>query len=255
MLTPEDTLLVSLLAILIPAISILVGTLLYSKIIIMRYAKVVERLYRASFNGVDTERQRISSELHDHLALHSIIISEDLNELKKKIHGEDIGVLLRLESNFNLFQYKTHQIVEYMYPKVLVDLNWKSSLELLANQLTIGKNRVTFESFANTAPDGDWLFHTYWAVKEIVTNAIKHGHVRTVQITATDEPKYFVLSIHYRATEEARNWIESKVKAKGGLGTQIIHDRLSIVGAKLTTEILDGVVTQLIKIRNESPGS
>ncbi len=247
-----DFVLLNLFTILIPSFIVLLATLSYSYIIIIRYNKVLKRLYRSSFRGVDFERKRIASELHDHLAVHSISFSEDISFLKSKLTGNELIALQNLESKFEIFRYKTHQIVEYMYPKVLSDLDWESSLQQLSNELTMGKIRVIFESYANKSPKNDWLFHTYWAIKEIVTNAIKHGNVKNVQITATDEDSQFIISIHYRATEEAKRWIESKSKPKNGLGTIIIQDRLNIVGAKMINEIIDGVVTQSIILKNEN---
>jgi hypothetical protein len=173
--------------------------------VIKRYKKVLGRLFRSSFRGVDTERKRIASELHDHLAVHSIAFSEDVNELKRRLQGQDLRIIERLENDFSLFKYKTHQIVEYMYPKVLVELNWESSLELLASQLSIGKIRVTFESHADTVPKGDWLYHTYWALQELITNAIRHANIENVQITAIDEDQKFILSIHLGQLKKLKN--------------------------------------------------
>ncbi len=70
-----DSLLISLSLILLPAFIALIGTLLYSYFVIKRYKKVLGRLFHSSFRGVDTERKRIASELHDHLAIHSITFS------------------------------------------------------------------------------------------------------------------------------------------------------------------------------------
>jgi signal transduction histidine kinase len=252
MYTSEDLLLIEIAGVFLPAIIITVFTFIYNYQSSARYKRVLQRLYKMSFKGIDFERKRIASELHDHLAIHSISISEDLNELKNRLQGQDLRIIERLENDFSIFRYKTHQIVEYMYPKVLVELNWESSLELLASQLSIGKIKVTFESHADSSPAGDWLYHTYWAIQELITNAIRHANIQNVQITAIDEDGEFILSIHYRATEEAKKWIESNSKFKPGMGTMIILDRLSIVDAKMKIEITDGVVTHSIILKNEN---
>ncbi len=247
-----DTLLLKLITITLPGICILLGTIIYSYKIINRYSKTLKRLYSCSFKGVDTERKRIASELHDHLAIHTISFYEEIKILKSRLKGNDLNHLQQIETNFNLFKYKTHQIVEYMYPKVLIELDWEASFKQLANELTMGSIRVHFESFANTSPKNDWLFHTYWAVKEIVTNAIRHGDAKQIQITATDEDNLFILAIHYMASDEAIKWHTTKTKSKTGLGNTIIQDRLSIAGAKMKVEITDRVVTQSITIKNEN---
>jgi signal transduction histidine kinase len=90
------------------------------------------------------------------------------------------------------------------------------------------------------------LYHTYWAIQEIVTNAIRHAKVNTIQITATEESTEFILCVHYRATDNANKWISSNAKA--GLGTLIVQDRLQIVGAKMIVEVKDNVVTHTVII-------
>ena len=142
-----------------------------------------------------------------------------------------------------------------MYPKSLADLDWFSSLKLLTEQLSIGKTTVTFECFATNTPSNQHLYHTYWVVQEIITNAIRHANVDHLQVSIMDENNQFIISIHYQATAEAINWFNSKTKSKAGLGTLIIQDRLQIVGAKMKNEIIDKVITQSIIINNENISS
>jgi signal transduction histidine kinase len=255
MYTSGDTLLTSLFLILLPAFLALIGIIVYIYLVSKRYNSALTRLYRSSFRGVDTERKRIASELHDTLAVSSITLSEDFIELKSKLKGAELATLQNIESNLNLFQFKTHQTIEYMYPKSLADLDWFSSLKLLTEQLSIGKTTVTFECFATNTPSNQHLYHTYWVVQEIITNAIRHANVDHLQVSIMDENNEFIISIHYQATTEAINWFNSKTKSKSGLGTLIIQDRLQIIGAKMKFEIIDKVITQSIIINNENISS
>jgi len=250
-----DSLLISLSLIILPAFLALLGIIIFSYIVTKRYNRVLTRLYRSSFRGVDTERKRIASELHDTLAVSSITLSEDFIELKSKLKGAELATLQNIESNLNLFQFKTHQTIEYMYPKSLADLDWFSCLKLLTEQLSIGKTTVTFECFATNTPSNQHLYHTYWVVQEIITNAIRHANVDHLQVSIMDENNEFIISIHYQATTEAINWFISKTKSKSGLGTLIIQDRLQIIGAKMKFEIIDKVITQSIIINNENISS
>ena len=84
-----DTLLLNLIKITLPGLCILIGTLIYSYKVINRYSKALKRLYSSSFRGVDTERKRIASELHDTLAVSSILLSEDFIDLKSKLKGDE----------------------------------------------------------------------------------------------------------------------------------------------------------------------
>jgi signal transduction histidine kinase len=247
MFTSADLLLIEVAGVFLPAFIVTVFTIAYSYKTTVRYKRAIKRLYQMGFKGVDMERRRIASEMHDHLAEHSITVAEEFIELKKRLTGEDLELLKKIETNADLFRFRTHQIVEYMYPRGLFDSDWQIALQQLAGKMSIGNVRVTFESFAENAPKNDWLHHTYWAIQEIVANAIRHSKVNRVQITATEEQSKFILCIHYRATEKASNWLTSKVKA--GLGTLIVQDRLQIVGAELGVEIKDNVITHTVSFK------
>lgn len=255
MLNSGDSLLISLFSIIVPAMVILIGTLTYSRTLLRRYSIVLKRLYSLSFKGVDTERKRIARELHDHLGVYSIYLSQHIDSLKTMLEGDELRVLNNLENDYHLFKDKTHQIVEFMYPKGLSNPDWYSSFNQLALQMSMGEVRVSFESHADKYPSDDFLHHTYWAVQEIITNAIKHAKVSRIQISTIDEVGHFSLMIVYAATEQAVAWVNGKTSSKLGFGTVIIEDRLRIIGAKQDIDFRDKVVSHIISIPYENPNT
>jgi signal transduction histidine kinase len=82
MLNSGDSFLLSLFFILIPALTILIGVFVYSKVIITRYSRVIKRLYQMNFNSLETERKRISNDLHDQLGYKMLIINKSIENLK-----------------------------------------------------------------------------------------------------------------------------------------------------------------------------
>jgi signal transduction histidine kinase len=255
MFTSADLLLTEIAGVFLPALIVTVFSVVFSYRITSRYKRAIKRLYKMSFNGVDTERKRIASELHDHLALHSITITSEFEDLKKRLGGEDLDSVLKIESMYDLFRYRTHQIVEYMYPKGFVESDWEGSLIQLANHLSMGEVRVSFETFTKDYPKSEYLQNIYWVLQEIITNAIRHSKVNRIQLSVNSENDDFCIFIHYRATREAAAWFNKKAEIKNGMGTLIINDRLEIIGAKLSTEIKDHVMTHLIRIKNENTHS
>jgi signal transduction histidine kinase len=255
MFTSADLLLTEIAGVFLPALIVTVFSVVFSYRITSRYKRAIKRLYKMSFNGVDTERKRIASELHDHLALHSITITSEFEDLKKRLGGEDLDSVLKIESMYDLFRYRTHQIVEYMYPKGFVESDWEGSLIQLANHLSMGEVRVSFETFTKDYPKSEYLQNTYWVLQEIITNAIRHSKVNRIQLSVNNENDDFCIFIHYRATREAAAWFNKKAEIKNGMGTLIINDRLELIGAKLSTEIKDHVMTHLIRIKNENTHS
>ena len=248
MYTSGDSLLIEVFGVFIPAILVTIFALLYANQTRIRYGKVMKRLYRSSFKGVDTERRRIASELHDQLGAHWVVMTQHFRSLKPKLEGEALDELLRLENDYHLFKDKTHQIVEFMYPKGLSNPDWNTSFKLLALQMSMGEVIVSYESDAEKYPSVNSLHHAYWAVQEIVTNAVKHARVKRVQITSCDDDDHLNIIVVYRATPEALAWIKCKSSSKNGYGLLIIEDRLNIIGAHQKVIVQDGVLSHIISI-------
>jgi signal transduction histidine kinase len=255
MYSSGDSLLIEVFGVFIPAILVTIFAILYANQTRIRYGKVMKRLYRSSFKGVDTERKRIASELHDELGAHWVVMSQQFNLLKSELKDDQLHTLLRLETDYHLFKDRTHQIVEFMYPKGLSNPDWVSSFKSLALQMSMGEIRVHFESDADRYPSEDFLHHAYWAIQEIITNAIKHAGVIRVQISAVDENDFFNMMVVYRATPKALAWIDNKLVSKAGYGTLIIEDRLRIIGAKQKIVTQDKVVTHTVIIPYEHSDS
>ena len=255
MYSSADSLLLSLFVVLAPAVGILIGTILYSSRIINRYSKAIARLYRASFKGADFERQRIARDLHDHLGAHSVLMSERFKSVKAQLSGDLLKNVEDLESSFNLFNYETHRIVQYMYPKGLLQPNWEKSFSLLAQQLTTNGHYVEYEIIGIKTPPDSHIHHVYWSVQEIIINAFKHANAKSIHISAVSEDRYFTISVLYKATNQVKRWLKYKNLPVANYGTLIIKDRLSIIGAKQEISIVDGYATHIIKINYENTGT
>jgi signal transduction histidine kinase len=252
MFSSGDLLLLSVLAILVPAVAILVGTILYASAMLRRYSKAIKRLYRSSFKGVDSERKRIASELHDHLGAHAVLMSDGFEKIKQKNFMDSKTEIEALESELSKFRYETHKIVEYMYPKGLVDPNWEKSFELLSNQLSMNDIVIDFEMIGKKTPPNEHLHHTYWAVHEILVNAIKHSKAKHLQISITSQISDFTINIQYMATPQTHRWIKGGQTTKSGFGTSIIQDRLKIVNAKDKIRTNKGFVSHTITFQYET---
>lgn len=245
-----DIFLISLIIIIATSLVVLIGVLIYSYFIIKRYSSVLKRLYKSSFKGIDTERMRIASELHDLLSLYSISLSQDFDKVKLNKSEKELEEIIFLEDGLDKFKQRVHEIVEYMYPVSLTNLDWNLAFLQLSNQLSIGEIVILYENFASSSPKYDWLKHVYWVVKEIITNAIKHSRIKRAQILITDDNGFFIISIYHSVTQESKIWHESKfVSNKKGIGQLIILDRLRIIGAQLNTRIEDNIFSYKIKLK------
>lgn len=112
-----DSFILSLFFLIIPTITILVGVFIYSRIVIFRYSKVVKRLYKMNFNSLETERKRISNDLHDQLGYKILIINKSIENLISNPLLADNEEIIRIQSNIRLFQLDIRKILESIHPQ------------------------------------------------------------------------------------------------------------------------------------------
>lgn len=255
MLGSADSLLISLAGIFIPSIAISVFIYAYSWKILKRYKKALTRLYKVSFTGIDTERIRIANLLHDHTGSQRLTFNQSFDSLKSGASDEQLKSINALESKLQVFFYETSTLVEHLYPKELLRNNWEESFKQMAEQLTTGTFEVIYENSAVAFPPIALLHHSYWAIKEKITNAARHGGAKTIQLSSYQDGEDFLISVVYKATPNAKRWIMKKEKSDLGRGTFIIKHRLDLIGAENKPSISDGYIIDLIKIQYEHSNS
>jgi hypothetical protein len=135
MLSSADSFLFSVAWFLIPAAVILIMSGLYSYALIRRYSKTVNRLYKLNFNSLETERKRVSSDLHDQFASQIIGMDGVLKKLSNKL-TEDDSDLIELREQLAIFKLDFYKQLEFLYPKELHS-DWNKSVELLINSLCV----------------------------------------------------------------------------------------------------------------------
>lgn len=118
MFNSGDTILLSLFYVLVPALAILIGTGVYSYVIIKRHSKTITRLYQMNFKSLEVERKRIANDIHDILGNKMIQINNALSNAEKIADEKTQREIRSIRSHFSLFDSEIRRSVEYLYPEI-----------------------------------------------------------------------------------------------------------------------------------------
>ena len=243
-----DSFILSLFFLIIPTITILVGVFIYSRIVIFRYSKVVKRLYKMNFNSLETERKRISNDLHDQLGYKILIINKSIENLKSNPLLADNEEIIRIQSNIRLFQLDIRKILESIHPRDLMNGKWHESIENLASDLSIGNTKIHVTIHTTQSPKDEHLHQSYRIVQEKLANIITHISPKSVQIDISTEGNRLVIEFVYPAKTTFANYVNSTLRSFRGRGLSIINDRLKIIGGTNDIKNTDGYTIDSIFI-------
>jgi signal transduction histidine kinase len=243
-----DSFLLSLFFILVPSLIILIGVFIYAKIIISRYSKVVKRLYKMNFNSLETERKRISNDLHDQLGYKILIINKSIENLKSNPLLAANEEILRIQSTIRLFHLDIRKILESIHPRDLINGKWHESILNLASDLSIGNTKIHVTIHTTQFPKDEHLHQSYRIVQEKLANIITHVCPKSVQIDISTEGNCLVIEFVFAAKISITNYANSKLLKFRGRGLSIISDRLKIIGARNEIKNIGGYTIDSIFI-------
>ncbi len=198
------------------------------------------RLENELLEITDKERRRIGLDLHDDLGqkLTGIaLMSKGLQIRLAKRGSEDAAEVGKIHK---LIQETMSQTRELSHDLITLDLEEKdlaSAMERLVSHV-----KRTFDiscqfrcEIIAPALEANAVSQLYKITQEAVTNAIKHGKARQVDIQLTRGGNDLVLSIHNDGTP-----FPSVVSSKAGLGLRIMGYRAHLIGATLEVKPGEG---------------
>lgn len=182
--------------------------------------------------AVETERQRIGQDLHDHLCQELGAAAMMTNSVGKRISGTD-RVLGRKVAEVAKLINRTiagcRNLAHGLHPVTLAGDGLPSALEELAARIPLGI-KFQFPKGERIALEHAIALHLYRIAEEAVANAIKHGSAKNITIeleVVADNP---VLVIRDDGNGFAKN---PRTK---GMGLRNMHYRANVIGAELTVE-------------------
>jgi two-component system sensor histidine kinase UhpB len=196
-----------------------------------------KRLENQLIDATENERKRIGIDLHDDLGQHLNGIALMLKGLELKLEGKGLPEATdtaRIQSLVFKTINHAHNVA-----KGLASMDWQGDDDLPQALTALATNvhnlfgitckcSVTGEA---SSPPMTVVSQLYKIAQEAVTNAVKHGQAKQVDIALTFDPDKVVLSIKNDGLP-----FPEKERATGRMGLHIMSHRASVIDGSLTVK-------------------
>ncbi len=230
--------------ILLPALCLLIFSVLISFLIVRRYQTALKRLYNMNFYGVEFERKRIANDLHDYIGYAITRIKSTISEIGKQENQKSELSMKNSIVHLTDLHNEIRHLVENIYPRELMENNWKSSFQKLGEGLTFGGRNVVIIIEANTDLNMEKLHHLYRLTQEFFANIFLHGDVNNIILQIYEDKSVLFFNFTYKES----NWT-NRIR-RVGRGSFIIKERLRILQGTLSVIRENGYVHQILSISN-----
>jgi two-component system, NarL family, sensor histidine kinase NreB len=193
----------------------------------------------------ERERRRIGQDLHDGLGQHLTGIELMVQSLERKLEQaskEEAEQAARISEFVRDAIRQTKSLARGLSPVGLEANGLMSALHELTRSIRdIFRANVTF--YARTPVliiDNSTATHLFRIAQEAITNAVKHGAARNVQveISATDSEVTLLIK------DDGRGFVPDENGS--GMGLRLMAHRAGMIGGKLTVQSAEGRGTQVI---------
>lgn len=218
--------------------SLLFLTLLMGLFIISIYRQMRQRLseykqqVKREIELIDSERTRISADLHDELGSGLATIGLLLTQVAEKYQHT---FLKKAENQVKRQQQKIREIAHNLVPGILTSHGICFALEDFFEEIKSGK-LLKIKKYIQLN-DRDFhpaqTMHLYRIIREIVTNTLRHAQATELQVHLTQD----VRIIHIRILDNGKGFCpQEQMGYKNGLGMQHIFSRITLLDAKIKLE-------------------
>jgi signal transduction histidine kinase len=213
-----------------------------------------KRLEQELLDITERERRRIGVELHDDLGqqltgIAFMLKSLELNLKKKKIKEADSAA--QIHSRFTHAMNHAKDVARHLTSLNVHEQNLRAALKSMAAQVRDMFNiSCTFRCMGDIPPQPEnTVQQLYKITQEAVTNAIRHGKAKRVQVKLGRMNDKLVLSIRNTGRP-----FPSLKDQRPGVGLRIMHYRANLIGASLEVKPSPGggaVVVCLVPVKKD----
>jgi len=200
----------------------------------------------------DAQRRQLAHDLHDALGQNLSLLRIHLESIARDVQGSANGAAARLSTEvarINSLIQQTRTLVFDLYPPMLDDLGFAAALEGYADEFTRRMGtEVTVSQDGQTprALDKPIAHYLFRAVREMLANAVKHGHAKQIVIGLHWAPSSLRLTVDDDGQGFDSPPATKAGPARRGLGLAAIRERLNAMGGAMEMESRPGQGTRVI---------
>ncbi|GAB3339220.1 hypothetical protein GCM10027429_25320 [Marivirga atlantica] len=192
--------------------------------------------------ATESERNRISKDLHDGVGQQLSALKLALADLSNKVEGEARSEVESIASHFKQSADEVRSISHQMMPRALMENGLVEAIEdMLQQAFAFSSISYQFEhKNVNQRFDEHIEIGLYRVLQELINNIIKHSQASNVQVQLYKVEQQLMLLV-----EDDGKGLENK--ATKGYGLKNIESRLSIIHGKVNFESAGGT-TAIISV-------
>lgn len=144
----------------------------------------------------ERERRRIATDIHDHIGQSLAVCKLRLGMLRESLDPEQLSVVDEVRALLSQIMEQTRSLTFELSPTILYELGLGAAIEWLMDQRSHFGVFIEFKGDrANHGIDRNAEIMLFQAVRELLTNVIKHAHATRASIRLAYETKTVVIEI------------------------------------------------------------
>ena len=185
----------------------------------------------------ETERRRISLELHDRLGQDLALLSIQIEKLIQEVPESQAqlrGQLQELGVKSKKLASKVQTLSHQLHPSQLVHLGLVAASRSLCHEVSQSSDiQIDFShSDVSRSISPEVSTCLYRVLQESLTNVVKHSGAKTAQVELAGHPREIQLQI----LDSGVGFDPKSTGSRGGLGLISMRERLSLLGGELLIE-------------------
>ncbi len=213
-----------------------------TRALIVGYNTMLDRLEterrestRRSTSVLEGERRRIGQELHDEIGQRLTGILLQLRSLGDGIPDQAHPQLHRIKSEVRATLDEVGTLAWQLRPGILDDLGLRRALEALCDTLQAhATSRIVLNLSPSTPPmPAEVELALYRVAQEAVTNAVRHGHAKTIALTLSGDRQMLTLHV----ADDGRGL---SPEIEEGAGIRGMRERALLIGGHISVKSRPG---------------
>jgi signal transduction histidine kinase len=195
----------------------------------------------------EEERARIARDLHDDLGQQLAIVSVMLNGLDGKVgkpgsEPEVDQTLATLQGCTSALFDSVRNLSHELHPAVLEHLGLVAALRRHCSDIDrLHPLNVTFSAGDNIQLQPDLALCLFRVAQETLTNAVRHGHARTIRVSLTTTADIVELNV----VDDGVGFVAGE-RTRSGLGLRSIHERVRFMRGNVSVDSRPGQGTNVL---------